>query len=133
MSKSLDNYISLLAGPDELWDQLRTAATDPARVRLSDPGTPEICNIFTMHKAFSPQEDIDWAAEGCRTAGIGCVDCKKRVAENMLQELEPIQQRYQDLVDNPDRLQAVMQDGAARSREIARATIQEVREKTGLR
>jgi tryptophanyl-tRNA synthetase len=86
-----------------------------------------------MHKAFSPQEDIEWAAEGCRTAGIGCVDCKKRVAENMLKELEPIQERYQELVDNPGRLRDIMQDGAARSRDIARATIEEVREKTGLR
>ncbi len=133
MSKSLDNYISLLATPDEIWEKLRPAVTDPARVRRDDPGTPEICNIFTMHRAFSPQEDQQWAAEGCRTAGIGCIDCKKRVAENMVRELEPIRERYDALCADPELVDDAMRDGAARCSAIARQTMEEVRQKTGLR
>ncbi len=133
MSKSLDNHISLLDGPDEVWEKLRTAATDPARVRRDDPGTPEICNIFTMHRAFSPEEDVAWSAEGCRTAGIGCVDCKRRLAENMNAELGPIRQRYQELTGSPDKVRQIMAEGAEQARPIARRTLEEVRERTGLR
>lgn len=133
MSKSLNNYISLMARPDEIWAQLRTAATDPARVKRTDPGTPEICNIYTMHQAFSPPADCEWSAHGCRTAGIGCVDCKKRLAENMLEELEPIQDRYQALVDDQANVRDIMREAAARCKAIASATIAEVREKAGLR
>jgi tryptophanyl-tRNA synthetase len=133
MSKSMDNYISLLEEPDELWQKLRTAATDPARIRRADPGTPEICNIFTMHRAFSPQQDQDWAAEGCRTAGIGCVDCKKKLAENMDRELEPVRDRYEALANDPERVRQIMAEGAARCREIACRTMDEVRQKVGIR
>ncbi|MFO7958446.1 MAG: tryptophan--tRNA ligase [Candidatus Brocadiia bacterium] len=133
MSKSLNNYISLLDDEQEIWEKLRTAATDPARVRRDDPGTPEICNIFTMHKAFSPPEDIEWSAEGCRTAGIGCIDCKKCLAENMNEELAPIRERYAELSGNPERVQELMAEGAARCRAIARKTMEEVRRKVGIR
>jgi tryptophanyl-tRNA synthetase len=133
MSKSLNNYISVLEEPDEIWTMLRTAATDPARMRRTDPGTPEICNIFTMHNAFSPPEDIEWSAEGCRTAGIGCVDCKKRLAENMHAELNPIRERYEELTFDPEGLRETLSQGAARCRKAAEATMEEVREKTGLR
>ena len=133
MSKSLDNYIGLLEEPEEMWEKLRTAATDPARVRRDDPGTPEICNIFTMHNAFSPPKDIEWSAEGCRTAGIGCIDCKKCLAENMHAELSPIRERYEELTADPDGLRETLSQGAARCRKAAEATMEEVREKTGLR
>jgi tryptophanyl-tRNA synthetase len=133
MSKSLNNYISLLDDEHEIWEKLRTAATDPARVRRDDPGTPEICNIFTMHKAFSPPDDIEWSAEGCRTAGIGCIDCKKCLAENMNEELAPIRERYAELSGNPERVQELMAEGAARCRTIARKTMEEVRRKVGIR
>jgi len=133
MSKSLSNYISLLDDEDEIWEKLRTAATDPARVRRDDPGTPEICNIFTMHRAFSPPEDVEWSAEGCRTAGIGCIDCKKCLAENMNEELAPIRERHAELSGNPDRVRELMAEGAARCRAIARKTMDEVRQKVGIR
>jgi len=133
MSKSMDNYLSVLAEPDEIWARLRTAATDPARVRRSDPGTPEICNIFTMHRAFSPPEDVEWSAEGCRTAGIGCIDCKKRLAENMARVLEPVREKYRELAAEPQRVREIMAEGAARCRAIARQTMAEVREKVGIR
>ena len=133
MSKSLDNYLSVLAEPDEMWAKLRTAATDPARVRRSDPGTPEICNIFTMHRAFSPAADQEWSAQGCRTAGIGCIDCKKRLCENMARELGPVRQKYRELAADPGRVRDIMADGAARCRAIAQQTMAEVREKVGIR
>jgi tryptophanyl-tRNA synthetase len=131
MSKSLDNYISLLDKPDEVWAKLRTAATDPARIRREDPGTPDICNIFTMHRAFSPDADIEWAAEGCRTAGIGCVDCKRRLADNIDAELAPIQKRYEEL-NKPLLVDEMMAEGARRCRTIAQSTMAEVRDKTGI-
>ncbi|MHC4479735.1 MAG: tryptophan--tRNA ligase [Planctomycetota bacterium] len=133
MSKSLDNYISLLDEPAQVWEKLRTAATDPARVRRDDPGTPQICNIFTMHGAFSPAEDIEWSAEGCRTAEIGCVDCKKRVAQNMSAELAPIRQAYSELMGDRSRLRGRMEEGAARAGAVARATMEEVRRRVGVR
>ena len=133
MSKSLDNYIPVLAEPAEIKKMLRTAATDPARVRLSDPGTPEICNIHTMHLGFSSEEDIAWCEEGCRTAGIGCVDCKMRLAENMIEELAPVRDRYQKYEDNPDYVDDVMEEGAKRCRERAEKTMEEVRSATGIR
>jgi tryptophanyl-tRNA synthetase len=133
MSKSSDNYISLLEEPDQLWAKLRPAATDPARVRRSDPGTPEICNVFTMHTAFSPRADIEWSAQGCRTAAIGCIECKRRVADNMVRELTPIRERYHELAGDLARIQQVMDESAQRCRRIARQTMDEVRQKAGLR
>lgn len=133
MSKSLNNYISLLDEHEQIWAKLRTAVTDPARIRRNDPGTPEICNIFTMHNAFSPSEDVEWSANGCRTAAIGCLDCKKRLAENMADELAPVREKYRDLTAHPDRVRQFMNDGAHACRAIARQTIEEVRQKTGLR
>jgi tryptophanyl-tRNA synthetase len=132
MSKSLNNYISLLDGPDLVWDKLRTAATDPARIRRRDPGTPEICNIFTMHKAFSPPADCEWAAEGCRTAGIGCLDCKKRVSDNMSAELAPIRQKHDEMIAQPERVRELMAAGAQTARNVAVRTMAEVRRHTGL-
>ncbi len=133
MSKSLNNYIPLLAEPEEFFSLLRTAATDPARVRRSDPGTPEKCNIHTMHLGFSSQEDIAWCEEGCRTAGIGCVDCKKRLAGNMDHSLAPVRERYKKYADQPDYVEDVMREGARQCTEWAEKTMQEVREVTGLR
>ncbi|NLW50134.1 MAG: tryptophan--tRNA ligase [Candidatus Brocadiaceae bacterium] len=132
MSKSLNNYISLLDGPDEVWEKLRTAATDPARVRRQDPGTPGICNIFTMHRAFSPADDCEWAAEGCRSAGIGCIECKRRLRGNMSAELDPIRQKYEELSARPDLVRELMDAGAQTARRTARATLDQVRAAVGL-
>lgn len=132
MSKSLDNYISLIESPEEVWAKLRVATTDPARVRRTDPGTPETCNIFTMHKAFSPPEDVEWAAAGCRTAGIGCVDCKKRLCENMAAELAPVRERYHELASMPDQVREIMRQGAEKARAVARRTMELVRQRAGL-
>ncbi len=133
MSKSLNNYISLLDEPEQIWAKLKTAATDPARVRRRDPGTPEICNIFTMHKAFSPPEDIEWSAQGCRSAEIGCIDCKRCVTDNMAAELAPISEEYHELAAAPDRVRQLMERGAETARARARRTLDEVRQRVGLR
>jgi len=133
MSKSLNNYIAVLAEPDEIASLLRTAATDPARVKRNDPGTPEICNIHTMHLGFSPPEDVTWCEEGCRTAGIGCVDCKRHLADNMIRELTPIRDRYHKYAAEPDYVSEVMRHGAALCRERAERTMEEVRRKVGIR
>ncbi|MCK4375695.1 MAG: tryptophan--tRNA ligase, partial [Candidatus Brocadiae bacterium] len=130
---SLSNYISLLDEPEQIWAKLKTAATDPARVRRRDPGTPEICNIFTMHNAFSPPEDIEWSARGCRSAEIGCIDCKRCVAGNMAAELAPISETYHKLAAAPDRVRQLMERGAETARARARRTLDEVRQRVGLR
>ena len=133
MSKSMDNYIALLAEPDEIRSLLATAATDPARVKRDDPGTPEICNIHTMHLGFSSEEDVAWCEEGCRTAGIGCVDCKKRLAENMIETLAPIREKYAEYETNPDYVDDVMREGAKNCKARAEQTMEEVRRKVGIR
>ncbi len=133
MSKSMDNYIPLLAKPEELWSLLRTAATDPARVKLTDPGTPEVCNIHTMHLGFSDEDDLEWCESGCRSAGIGCVECKKKLAENMSESLAPMRVKYNEYKQSPDLVDEVMFEGAKKCRDMAEMTMEEVRCKTGLR
>jgi tryptophanyl-tRNA synthetase len=133
MSKSLNNYIGLLEPSEKVWEKLRPAVTDPARKRRSDPGNPEVCNIYTLHKNFSPQEVQDWAAQGCRTAGIGCIECKKALHREMMKVLEPIQERAAELARSPDMVKDVLAEGARRARDIARETMEEVRRVMGLR
>ena len=115
MSKSLGNTVGLLETPDEMWKKLRPAMTDPARVRREDPGTPEICNIYHLHKAFSPAATVDHVAVQCRTAGWGCIDCKKVLFENMNAELTPIRTRAEELIANP-----IAREGCARRRRCPR-------------
>ncbi len=133
MSKSLNNYIALLAEPEEISSLLQTAATDPARVRRNDPGTPQLCNIHTMHLGFSSAEDLSWCEEGCRTAGIGCLECKERLAQNMIRELTPVREKYRSYASKPDYVEDVMRRGAAVCRERAERTMEEVRRKVGIR
>ncbi len=102
MSKSLGNCIYLDETKEEIWKKLSTAVTDTNRKKRNDPGNPDICNIFTMHKAFSKQKDIEHCAHGCRTAEIGCLDCKKILLDNMYKELEPIQNKQKELRNKKD-------------------------------
>ncbi|CAG0932890.1 partial tryptophanyl-tRNA synthetase, partial [Planctomycetaceae bacterium] len=132
MSKSLGNTVGLLEPPDEIWKKLRPAMTDPARVRREDPGTPEICNIYHLHKAFSPSATVDHVAHQCRTAGWGCVDCKKVLFENMNAELTPIRTRAAELQANPRLVSEPLAAGAAHASSIAKATMAEVRDRMGL-
>jgi tryptophanyl-tRNA synthetase len=131
MSKSMGNTIGLLESPESIWAKLRPAVTDPKRIRRTDPGTPEICNIYHLHKAFSPPATVEHVAVQCRTAGWGCLDCKKVLAESMETELAPIRRRAAELVARPGDVDAALRNGAERCRDLARQTMGAVRERMG--
>ena len=128
MSKSLNNHIELASTPEETTARVREMVTDPARIRRTDPGDPDVCNVYTMHKIFSPEADVEMVNVECRRAGIGCVDCKKLLAKNMNQQLEPFRARRVEFASKPGYVQDVLNDGARRACVIAEQTMQEVRE-----
>jgi tryptophanyl-tRNA synthetase len=128
MSKSLNNHIELASTPEETTARVREMVTDPARMKRTDPGNPDVCNVYTMHKIFSPQADVDMVNVECRRAGIGCVDCKKLLAKNMNQNLEPFRSRRAEFAARPDYVQDVLKEGARRACVIAEQTMHEVRE-----
>ena len=132
MSKSMGNTIGLLEAPDAVWEKLRPAVTDPARVRRTDPGTPEVCNIYHLHKAFSPPATVEEVAVNCSTAAWGCIDCKKTLFKAMDSELAPMRERAAELRTNPDAADQALAAGAARAGAIAQETIGEVRRRMGL-
>jgi len=132
MSKSLGNTVALLESPEQIWEKLRPAVTDPARVRKTDPGNPDVCNIFQLHKAFSPAATVDHVAVQCRSAGWGCIECKKVLAQSMEVELVPIRARAAELAAHPERVTEALGDGATRARTIAQKTIAEARERMGI-
>jgi tryptophanyl-tRNA synthetase len=132
MSKSLDNQIELASTPEETAKRVMTMVTDPQRVRREDPGNPDVCNVFSMHKIFTSADDVEMVNTECRRAGIGCVDCKKLFAKSLNKHLEPYRERRRDLESKPDRVWDVLEDGARRAREIAASTIEEVRSAVGL-
>ncbi len=127
MSKSLGNTINLLEGPDEVWAKLRPAMTDPARKTKKDPGNPDVCNIFTIHKAFSTPEQVAHVDRQCRTAGWGCLECKRLLADNMIAALGPVRERAAEWRARPEAVRELLADGAARCRRIADETLKEVR------
>ena len=128
MSKSLNNHIELASTPEETAARVKDMVTDPARIKRTDPGNPDICNVFSMHKIFSPQDEVEMINRECRVAGIGCVDCKKRFAANLNNHLEPFRAKRAELESRPDDVNDVLSDGAKRARVIARQTMTEVRE-----
>ncbi|MBX3156003.1 MAG: tryptophan--tRNA ligase [Deltaproteobacteria bacterium] len=134
MSKSLGNHIPLSAFAAEkpLWKLLRGAVTDPQRVNREDKGDPDVCNVFTMHKALSTEEDLAWVREGCTTAGIGCVDCKQRLSGRMLEHFRAYVERRAAIVADPSIVQKVLEAGAAKARALAQRTMTEVHAKLGL-
>lgn len=128
MSKSLNNHIELAATPEETTQRVMQMVTDPARIKRSDPGNPDVCNVFSLHKIFSPPEEVEMINVECRRAGIGCVDCKKRLAANLNKHLEPFRERRAEIGTNPDTVWDVLHDGAKRARLIAEQTMDEVRQ-----
>lgn len=132
MSKSMGNTVGLLEPFDAVWEKLRPAVTDPKRVRRTDPGTPEVCNIFHLHKAFNPPETVEHVATMCSTAGWGCIDCKRVLLDGMTRELSPIHERARELRAHPERVREVLAAGAERCRTLARETMAYVKEKMGL-
>ena len=123
MSKSLNNHIEIAATPEETQQRVMQMVTDPQRIRRSDPGRPEVCNVFSMHQIFSTPEEVAMIDVECRRAGIGCVDCKKLLARNMNANLEPFRQRRAELAKDPGSVMDVLHDGARRAKAIASQTM----------
>ncbi len=132
MSKSYDNAIYLSDPPEVVEQKLRTMMTDPARKRRTDRGEPEMSPVFQLHKIFSSEEEINEVAHGCRTAGIGCIDCKKILIKNIFNYLEPIWQRRNELIQNPKLLFEIAQAGSKKAQKVAEDTLMLVREAIGL-
>ena len=127
MSKSLNNHIELAATPEETGQRVMQMVTDPARLRRNDPGDPDVCNVFSMHKIFSSPEEVEMINRDCRTAALGCVDCKKLYAKNLNANLAPFRAKRAEFAAKPDQVWDVLHDGASRARALAEATMQEVR------
>jgi tryptophanyl-tRNA synthetase len=132
MSKSLGNTLQLSEDDEAIRKKLATAATDPRRVRRKDPGNPDDCNIGTMHKFFSDEACNAWVREGCTTAGIGCLECKGALADNVIRHLRPIRERKAELQADPTRVEEILREGTRKARAVAVETMREVREKIGL-
>jgi tryptophanyl-tRNA synthetase len=127
MAKSYGNAIWLSDPPDEIRTKVRNMMTDPQRVRRTDPGRPEVCPVFAWHKLFSPPDVIAWADQGCRTAGIGCVDCKKAMADNLVKWIEPIQARRKEFEAHPQQVWDILDAGSKKAQKAARKTMKRVR------
>jgi len=132
MSKSYGNTIGLREDPDSVEKKLRTMRTDPARVRRTDPGDPAKCPVWDFHKIYSDEKTREWVQEGCRSAGIGCVECKKPVIDAMLAELAPIREQALEIEQDDNAVRAILNEGRERARDLARETMDDVREAMGL-
>jgi tryptophanyl-tRNA synthetase len=132
MSKSYNNTISLREDPADVEQKIRKMPTDPARVRLTDPGEPENCPVWQLHEVYSDDETRQWAREGCRSAGIGCLDCKMPVVKSIQAELEPIHQRALEYENNPELVKSIIAEGSEKAHEEARHTMEDVRAAMGL-
>lgn len=131
MSKSLDNHIELALTSEETTKKIMTAVTDPARQRRTDIGHPEVCNVYKLHEYFNPSQTDD-ISEKCRTAQIGCVDCKQLLARRINEYLAPLRERRAKFAENPAYIREALEEGACRARVIAKQTITEVKERLGL-
>ncbi|MCF6218929.1 MAG: tryptophan--tRNA ligase [Gammaproteobacteria bacterium] len=132
MSKSYGNTISLRDDIDAIAKKVRTMPTDTKRVRRNDPGNPEDCPVWQLHEVYSSEETKEWADKGCRSAGIGCVDCKAPIIEAVQAELAPIQERAKGFEEQPDLVRNILEEGAEAARSVARQTLAEVRQAMGL-
>lgn len=132
MSKSLDNHIELAATPEETQKRVMQMVTDPQRIRRTDPGNPDVCNVFSMHQIFSSKEDVEMINVECRQAGIGCVQCKQLLARNMNAYLEPFRSRRDAISKNPTDVWDVLHDGQKRAQTIASQTLAEAKDAVGL-
>jgi len=132
MSKSYGNTISLRDNPEDVAKKMRTMPTDPARVRRTDPGDPGKCPVWQFHEVYSNEETKSWVQEGCKTAGIGCVDCKQPVIDSVLAELKPIQERAKEYEEDVATVKAIIDEGNEAAREVARDTLEDVRKAMGI-
>lgn len=132
MSKSYQNTINLRESADSVTEKVRTMKTDPARVRRSDPGNPEVCPVYDLHRIYSDERTLSWAAEGCRSAGIGCLDCKKPLIEAINAEQATMRERAMQFEQDPDLVQSILLEGAEKARDVARETLDDVRSAIGI-
>ncbi len=132
MSKSYHNTISLREEEGTVVRKIRTMTTDPARVRRTDPGNPDVCPVYQLHEIYSDDETRTWVRDGCTSAGIGCLDCKKPLIDQVLAEQQPFRERARQYEENPDLVKSIVAEGCERARSIARATMEEVRSAMGL-
>ena len=132
MSKSYNNTISLREDEDSVVRKIRTMPTDPARVRRTDPGEPTRCPVWTLHQVYSPESVRQWAEEGCRSAGIGCLECKQPVIDRVLEEQAPMRERARPYQEDPSLLRSIVADGCEKARALAGETMRDVREAMGL-
>ncbi len=132
MSKSYGNTIGMREDPDEVAKKLKTMQTDPARVRRTDPGHPEKCPVWDLHLLYSDASTQSWAAQGCRSAGIGCLECKKPVIDKIVEEVTGMRQRAQEYEDNPDLVRGIIAEGCEKAREVAGQTLDDVKQAMGL-
>ncbi|PUB80286.1 MAG: tryptophan--tRNA ligase [gamma proteobacterium symbiont of Ctena orbiculata] len=133
MSKSYENTISLREKPEHVEQMLKRMPTDTNRVRRTDPGDPQKCPVWQFHLVYSDEGTKQWVEEGCRSAAIGCLDCKGPVIESVLNELKPMQQRAAEFEAQPDRVRRIITEGSERARVVAQETMREVREAMSLR
>ena len=132
MSKSYGNTIGLREDPDSVAKKLKTMVTDPARARRTDPGDPDKCPVWDLHKIYSDADTQAWVQQGCRSAGIGCLDCKKRVADVIVAEIMAIRARAQEFEENRDLVRGIIAEGCEKARDVARQTLEEVHTAMGM-
>jgi len=132
MSKSYGNTISLRENPSVVEDKVKTMPTDPARIRLTDPGNPEKCPVWNLHQVYSDDSLKKWVVEGCTNAKIGCLECKKPLIDAVLKEQEPIRERANEYLNDPETVRGIIAEGCEAARDIAKETLDEVREAMGL-
>jgi tryptophanyl-tRNA synthetase len=132
MSKSYNNTISLRENPTIVEEKINTMPTDPARVRRTDPGDPDKCPVWGLHQVYSDDDVKNWVQEGCRSAGIGCLDCKRPLIDSILKEQSPIRERAKEYQDDPDTVRGIISEGCEAARDVARETLEEVRQAMGL-
>ena len=132
MSKSYGNTITLREDKESVTKKVRTMPTDPARVRRTDPGDPEKCPVWQLHQVYSNEETKDWVMKGCKSAGIGCLECKQPIVDAILKEQEPMRERAQKYLDDPSLVRAIVADGCDKARKLAQETMRDVRDAMGL-
>ena len=128
MAKSYDNAIWLSESDESIRAKTKVMMTDPARKRRQDPGNPDVCPVFSWHKLFSPPETIAWSDQGCRTAAIGCIECKAAMADNLIRWIEPIRARRREYEADPERVREILHEGSNKARKVATRTMRRVRE-----
>ncbi|HEY4366042.1 MAG TPA: tryptophan--tRNA ligase [Steroidobacteraceae bacterium] len=132
MSKSYGNTIGLREDPDSVVKKLKAMLTDPARVRRNDPGDPDKCPVWDLHKIYSDAETREWVQQGCRSAGIGCLDCKKRLSDAVVVDIAAIRERAREFVENRDLVRAIVAEGCEKARDVARATLEDIHQAMGM-